>query len=94
MGLGLKERAVARGFEAEIYVRLKDGVADPQGSTIEHALHSLEYGEVRRVRTGTYLQIELVSEDRSQAEARVEDMCEKLLVNPVIQTYTYRLKES
>ena len=80
-------------FKVTIYIGLKEGVADPQGATIKHTLDSLGYEGVGKVRVGKYLQIELNIKEKEKLDERVEDMCEKILVNPVIETYRYVVEE-
>ena len=79
-------------IEAEIYVTLKKTVADPQGQTIKGALVSRGYGEVDEVRAGKLITLRLNSLDRGQAVARVEEMCRRLLANPVIEDYRVVIK--
>ena len=69
----------------EIYVTYKDGIFDPPGATAERALVNLGYEEVEEVRIGKYIQ--LVIEDGDGEDARVKEMCDKLLANPVIEDY-------
>lgn len=81
-------------MRVRIYVSLKHGVLDPQGKAIERSLHTLGYSEVRDVRTGKCLEIEVDAASRSSAEVRVREMCEKLLANPVIEDYRFEMLES
>ncbi|CQR47355.1 phosphoribosylformylglycinamidine synthase subunit PurS [Paraliobacillus sp. PM-2] len=74
-----------------IYITLKEGVLDPQGKTVQHSLNTLGYETVREVRVGKYM--ELLMEDDASIESQVEEMCEKLLANPVIENYTYTIEE-
>jgi phosphoribosylformylglycinamidine synthase len=78
-------------MRVKIYVSLKDGVLDPQGKAIERSLHTLGYSEVRDVRMGKYLEIEIAETARAGAEARVREMCDKLLANPVIEDYRFEI---
>lgn len=80
-------------FKVKIYIRLKEGVADPQGTTIKHALDSLGYQGITKVKTGKYLQIQLNIE-KEKIEQQIEDMCKKILVNPVIEDYEYEIEET
>ncbi|MDP9067639.1 MAG: phosphoribosylformylglycinamidine synthase subunit PurS [Actinomycetota bacterium] len=66
---------------------LKPGIADPQGQTIERALPVLGYPGVRDVRVGKRIQLEVEAESRDDARMKVEDMCQRLLANPVIESY-------
>jgi len=77
--------------KAKIHVTLKNGVLDPQGKAIGHALGNLGFGGVGDVRQGKYIEIELAEKDRNKAEAAVKQMCEKLLANTVIENYTVEL---
>lgn len=79
---------------AKVYITLKSGVLDPQGKTVQHALESLSFNEVRDVRVGKYIEIRLADEDLKVAEKRVKEMCEKLLANTVIESYRYEIAPS
>ena len=74
-------------FTAHVSVMPKGGVADPQGQTIEGALPALGYTGVRDVRVGKRIELQLDAADESEARHRVVEMCEKLLANPVIESY-------
>jgi phosphoribosylformylglycinamidine synthase subunit PurS len=75
-------------MRARVHVRLKDGVLDPQGAAIGRALGQLGFAGVGEVRQGKMIELQLDDTDRAQAEGRVRAMCERLLANPVIETYT------
>ena len=79
-------------MKARIFVTLKNGVLDPQGKAIGHALHGLGFGDVSEVRQGKVIDIELAEADAAKARARLKDMCEKLLANTVIEKYEIELK--
>ena len=81
-------------FTAKVYVTLKPTVSDPQGHTVFGGLRSLGFTMVSDVRIGKYLQITVDESDRKQANAKVEEMCEKLLANPVIEEYRFELEEA
>ena len=68
-------------------VTLKPGIADPQGQTIERALPALGYDGVTDVRVGKVIELQVDALDESEAKRRVEEMCERLLANPVIEAY-------
>ena len=74
-------------MKARVTVMLKDGVLDPQGEAVKHALGALGFDGVEGVRQGKVIELELAGEDREAAEARVGEMCEKLLANTVIERY-------
>jgi len=78
-------------MKATVYVTIKQNVLDPQGSAVQGALHSMGFEEVGKVRVGKYLELELGTTDRAEAEARLKEMCEKLLANTVIEDYRYEL---
>lgn len=82
-----------RLFQAEVYISLKKGLADPQGSTIKEALEALGYRNLIRVRLGKYIELGLRAKDRGAAEEKLQEMCGKLLVNPVIEKYSYHIEE-
>ena len=74
-------------MKATVIVTLKNGVLDPQGKAIEHALDGLGFGGVNDVRQGKILELDLNTDDAQQARAQVDEMCAKLLANPVIENY-------
>lgn len=74
-------------FSAEVSVMLKAGIADPQGQTIEKALPALGYDGVSQVRVGKQIHLEVDAQDPNEAKGRVLEMCERLLANPVIESY-------
>lgn len=75
-------------IKARVTVTLKNGVLDPQGKAIEHALGSLGFDGVGSVRQGKVFDVELDTADRAKAEARIKEMCDKLLANTVIENYS------
>jgi phosphoribosylformylglycinamidine synthase len=79
-------------MRAKIFVTLKEGILDPQGKAIEHALSVLGFKEVRGARVGKYLEVALDAAAPDQAEKRVKEMCEKLLANTVVETYRFELE--
>ena len=79
-------------MRAKIYISFRNGVLDPQGKAVERSLHTLGYQEVRDVRMGKYLEIELDAASRGAAEARLREMCDKLLANPVIEDYRFEIE--
>jgi phosphoribosylformylglycinamidine synthase len=80
-------------MKARVHVRLKDGVLDPQGAAIGRALAQLGFAGVGEVRQGKMIELQLDATDRAEAEARVRAMCEQLLANPVIETYTVSIED-
>ena len=80
-------------LEVEIYITLKKTVSDPQGLTIKRALESLGYQNLEEVRVGKLITIELNSKDKEKAKQKVDEMCRKLLANPIIEDYSLKIKE-
>jgi phosphoribosylformylglycinamidine synthase len=80
-------------MRVKIFVSLKRGVLDPQGKAIERSLHSLGYGEARDVRMGKYIELGVDADSRESAEARIRQMCDKLLANPVIEDYRFEISD-
>ena len=78
-------------MKAQVTVMLKEGVLDPQGEAVRHALGSLGFQGVESVRQGKVIELELAETDPARAEARVREMCEKLLANTVIESYRVEL---
>ena len=81
-------------MKATIYISLKNGVLDPQGKAIENALGQLGFDSVEIVRQGKMIELELADSDANQAHDRLQEMCEKLLANTVIENYDIRLNEA
>ena len=74
-------------MKAKVTVMLKDGVLDPQGEAVKHALNSLEYNTVESVRQGKVIEIVLNETSEETAHKSIKEMCEKLLANTVIESY-------
>jgi len=72
-------------------VRLKPGILDVQGASVQRALHGLGFAEVQGLRVGKVLDLELDAPSGDTARRRVEEMCVRLLTNPVIEDYTVEL---
>ncbi len=81
-------------MKATIYISLKNGVLDPQGKAIENSLSQLGFDGVENVRQGKMIELELADTDASQARDRLQEMCEKLLANTVIENYDIRLNDA
>ena len=75
-------------MKATVKIMLKNGVLDPQGKAIGHALEGLGFDGVNEVRQGKIIELDLTE---SNDEASVKEMCEKLLANTVIESYTVEL---
>ena len=77
---------------AEVHVALRPGIADPEGQTIGAALRALGYATVSEVRSGKLMRISFEAVDHAAAEARVDEMCRRLLANPVMETASWELR--
>lgn len=78
-------------MKARVFVTLKNGVLDPQGKAIGHALASIGFSGIGEVRQGKLIEIELAETDQARAREAVTEMCEKLLANTVIEKYEIEL---
>ena len=72
-------------FDVTVEVRLRPGIADPQGATIERALPALGFDGVQDVKVGKSIRFTIEATDESAAQAEVEDLCHRFLTNPVIE---------
>ncbi|MGI9392795.1 MAG: phosphoribosylformylglycinamidine synthase subunit PurS [Parvibaculales bacterium] len=80
-------------MKAIIHITLKAGVLDPQGKAIEHALSELGFTGLKNVRQGKRIEIALHESDKKKAEEKISAMCQKLLVNMVIENYEIEIKD-
>lgn len=81
-------------YAARVSVMLKEGIADPQGQTIERALPALGYEGVKGVRVGKVIELTLDAADERDAHGLVIEMCKQLLANPVIESYEVTIDEA
>jgi phosphoribosylformylglycinamidine synthase len=75
-------------MKAKVHVTLKNGVLDPQGKAVGHALESLGFKGVKDVRVGRFIEVEIDETDKEKAKLAAEDMCRKLLANTVIENFS------
>ena len=80
-------------LEARIHVTLKKSVLDPQGETVKSGLTSLGFTTVQDCRIGKFMVVRLKETDATAAMAKVDEMCRKLLANPVIEDYVFQISE-
>jgi phosphoribosylformylglycinamidine synthase subunit PurS len=80
-------------LKVRVFVTLKNGVLDPQGKAIGHALNGLGFASVGEVRQGKVIDLELSETDAAKAKTALKEMCEKLLANTVIEKYEIELKQ-
>ena len=83
-----KEKQSARAL---VFVWLKDGVLDPQGSTIQRALDNMGYQGVKDVRSGKIFEIAFQQDQGKKPEDLIDEICRKLLTNPVIEKYNFEI---
>ena len=78
--------------KVKIYVTPKKGILDPQGKTVESALHSLGYKNVGNVRIGKYIELEITNQQTNQQpNKQIDEMAKKLLANPIIEDYSFEV---
>ena len=77
--------------KAIVYVKLKDGVLDPQGSTIKRALEDMGYQGIKDIRFGKMFEITFQKNVKSKPEELIDEICRKLLTNPVIEKYNFEI---
>ncbi len=96
-GHGRAEATTVRAatlFLAKVFVSLKPTVNDPEGITIASALGSLGFDSVEGVRSGRYFEVSLMAAGRKEATRQVDEMCARLLANPVIETYSFTVAKA
>ncbi len=79
-------------MKAKVHITLKNGVLDPQGKAVQHALGSLGFDGVKDVRQGKFIELELAETDKAKAKDVVEQICKQLLANTVIENYSIDLE--
>ncbi len=80
-------------YKVNIHVLLKDDVLDPQGKTVNNALHHMGYASVGDVRIGKFIQITSSETDEAKLMADIKDMCQKMLTNPVIEKFDFSFEK-
>jgi len=81
-------------YLARIAIRLKQSIQDPQGLAILNALHELDFKSTQDVRMGKFAEVWIEAPNREAADKQARDMCEKLLVNSVMETYSLEIEET
>jgi phosphoribosylformylglycinamidine synthase subunit PurS len=81
-------------FRVHVRVMPRDGLLDPQGQAVEHALAALGFADAAEVRVGRAIELEVAASSRPEAEARARQMCDKLLANPVTEDYLVQVEET
>ena len=80
-------------FNAKVEVKLKSVVLDPQGKAVLSALHNLGFDDITDTRVGKLIELKMNEKSREEAQRKVEDVCKKLLANPVIEDYNIVIDE-
>lgn len=80
-------------YHARIYVTLRSSVLDPAGTAVESGLKQMGYTEVESVRIGKYIEMQLSANDEEQAKQHLDEMCDRLLANTVIENYRFELTQ-
>jgi len=80
-------------FLVKVHVTLKEGVLDPQGKTVQNSLNSLGYDFVQNVRIGKYMELKIDGIKESEVRGKMDEACQKLLANPVIENYRLEIEE-
>lgn len=78
-------------FRVSVYVTPKAGVVDPQGAVVERALPALGHSSAKNVRIGRYITLDVQGTDAAKVNADVDDMCRRLLANPIIEDYRFEI---
>jgi phosphoribosylformylglycinamidine synthase len=82
---------MSQKYHSRIYVTLRPSVLDPAGTAVQSGLQQLGYEGVEQVRIGKYIELILTATDETQAKQQLEQMCHRLLANPVIENYCFEL---
>ena len=80
-------------MRAKIYIRYKDGILDPQGTTVGHALNSMGYEAIHDVSVGKFIEMNFNSVSKEGAERLTDESCRKLLANPNTESYKFEIVE-
>lgn len=81
-------------FLAKIRITLRPSILDPQGKAVKHAIDTLGVGQVTDVRMGKYVEVKIDGRSETEARKTVEEMCRKLLANPVMEDFAYDLERA
>ena len=80
-------------MRAKIYIRYKDGILDPQGTTVGHALNSMGYDAIHDVSVGKFIEMNFNDVSKKEAERLTDESCRKLLSNPNTESYKFEIVE-
>ena len=88
---GRIESAVAQTYQAKIYVTLRPSVLDPAGTAVRSGVRQMGYENVEQIRIGKYIETTLTAENEDEARRQLDEICDRILANPVIETYRFDL---
>ena len=80
-------------YHSKILVTLRQSILDPQGKAVEQGVHSLGYDRVRNVRIGKFVELNIDTASREEAERVTKEVSQKLLANPVMEDFRYTIEE-
>lgn len=80
-------------YHSKILVILRKSILDPQGKAVEQGIHSLGYDKIKNVRMGKYIELNVSTESKEEAERITKEVCEKLLANPVMEDFTFTVEK-
>lgn len=80
-------------FHAKVVVTLRTSILDPQGKAVEHGIHALGYPDVKNVRIGKFIEMDIAAESREEAERITREVSQKLLANPVMEDFSFTLEQ-
>ncbi len=84
---------MAHQYHARIYVTLRPSVLDPAGVAVESGIKQMGYEGVKGVRIGKYIELELTATDEADAKTQLDQICDRLLANPVIENYCFEISQ-
>lgn len=84
---------MTNNYHARIYVTLRSSVLDPAGTAVESGLKQMGYTGVEGVRIGKYVEMNLTAQDEADAKKQLDEMCDRLLANPVIENYCFEIEQ-
>ncbi len=84
---------VTQKYQAQIYVTLRPSVLDPAGTAVQAGLKHMGYDNVEQIRIGKYIEVMLEADNSEVASQQLNQICDQLLANPVIENYRFDLRE-
>ncbi|HHP7244340.1 MAG TPA: phosphoribosylformylglycinamidine synthase subunit PurS [Elainellaceae cyanobacterium] len=84
---------MSQTYQAKIYITLRPSVLDPAGTAVQSGLHHLGFGSVDQVRIGKYVELTVSANNLEEAHHQLDQMCDQLLANPVIENYRFEVVE-